>query len=325
MGVWAIARKLRDEGVPPLGKDKWLPELVDTILHNRAVLGERVSLTGKPTIYNYYPVIISQIEWDRAHAAIAKRNRDYPGKKGKGGSNCGGRLSDWNLFAGKCIRGPGTGGLLRDMTPPLDHENGICMGFSGVKPKAWYYKSQNGMGGTSNTLPYHPFKKAFFGFLKDLDWESIVRDSKPPEVIEKEKCLNDLAHQIAQKKTHVAALEKSIKDFSEEPEALSSTLRRFARTEAEIKALENEKTRTEGEIANELAKVKHLENIDEFKRLINAETPTSSEARIRLRTAINDRIARINLVFRKNLAGEREVVTDVIFINQMERRMVPSI
>jgi hypothetical protein len=106
-GVVAIARGLQadweagDERCKPPGlylkngrTSGWYPGTITTILHNRAVLGwcKRTKLdpdTGRKapvegSDYKLYPAVITQTQWDRAHAEID--NRRKPGVVvGKGG------------------------------------------------------------------------------------------------------------------------------------------------------------------------------------------------------------------------------------------------
>ena len=92
LGSLAITRRLIKEGVPPIGRARrWNRSYVAKILDNRAVLGEYQPMSGhhqrRPDgdpIPDYYPRVISDADWHRAHSATQDRNlrSGRPGRKG---------------------------------------------------------------------------------------------------------------------------------------------------------------------------------------------------------------------------------------------------
>lgn len=106
-GVWGIAKHLNEKKVPMFGRGTmWHRSYIIKILRNRAVLGEfqpgireggKQIPVGNP-MPNYYPAIITEAEFLRAHAAIERRTKDSVGRKGASFSNIFSGLA----YCGKC-------------------------------------------------------------------------------------------------------------------------------------------------------------------------------------------------------------------------------
>lgn len=94
LGSLGITTRLNREAVPTVGRaKKWNRSYVAKILDNRAVLGEYQPMLGHhgrvpdgDPIPDYFPRIISDADWHRAHQAGQVRNKrsGRPGKKGTG-------------------------------------------------------------------------------------------------------------------------------------------------------------------------------------------------------------------------------------------------
>lgn len=92
LGTLAIAARLTAERVPPIARARrWVRSYVAKILDNRAVLGEYQPMKGHrervpdgEPIVGYWPAVVTQQQWDRAHLAKDARNKrsGRPGKKG---------------------------------------------------------------------------------------------------------------------------------------------------------------------------------------------------------------------------------------------------
>jgi DNA invertase Pin-like site-specific DNA recombinase len=90
LGTFGILDRLNREGVPPIGRSgAWHRSYLQKLLDYEAVLGiyqphkgsrgpGRVA-QGEP-IANFYPAIIDEALWDRAHKAIASRQRTTSGR-----------------------------------------------------------------------------------------------------------------------------------------------------------------------------------------------------------------------------------------------------
>src|SRR5262249_42325355 len=94
IGVFAILKRLNDEGIPPLGRSgQWERSYVRKILNNDAVRGvyqpckgskKRVAV-GEP-IPDYYPRVIDDNLWGRAHKAMENRTH-RSGRPSEGAMN----------------------------------------------------------------------------------------------------------------------------------------------------------------------------------------------------------------------------------------------
>src|SRR5262249_47981308 len=110
IGIQSINRIFNQESIVPIGKQTrtWHHSYIAKILHNRAVLGEfqpqkrgeategrkgRVRVPAGPINYHYFPRIITDEEWYKAHAALHNR-RLHKGRTGNNGKSVA------NLFSG---------------------------------------------------------------------------------------------------------------------------------------------------------------------------------------------------------------------------------
>jgi DNA invertase Pin-like site-specific DNA recombinase len=104
LGTLAITARLNARKVRPIGRaDKWHRSYVAKVLDNRAALGEYQprrghrgrSPDGEP-IPGYFPAVVTEAEWHRAHSAKQARNKrsGRPGMKGTGSYVFQGLLRD---------------------------------------------------------------------------------------------------------------------------------------------------------------------------------------------------------------------------------------
>ena len=99
-GAYSIAKRLNSDGVPTFGRAKlWRESYVKKILHSRSVFGEYQPYTTEfenytrrrhvdgDVIRDYYPIVVDEVDFDRAQADIRSRDVSGAGRKGKEVSN----------------------------------------------------------------------------------------------------------------------------------------------------------------------------------------------------------------------------------------------
>jgi DNA invertase Pin-like site-specific DNA recombinase len=161
-GCRAITTELEARGIKsPLGKDRWHPRVVHSVIEGREVLGEYqpkirpTHSTSQPAgdpVRNYYPVVISQKLHDKANALLVARIVQRRGRPSK-------RV---NVFAG----------ILSDMkTGQPFHMETRTRGYAMLHCK---YNS----GGA--TICYEKLLEAFCHAVEEIDPNSLVEPD--PEV-----------------------------------------------------------------------------------------------------------------------------------------------
>ncbi|OJY36116.1 MAG: hypothetical protein BGP06_04280 [Rhizobiales bacterium 65-9] len=167
IGSYVICRRLNEEGIEPFGRSTgWQKSSLDKVLKNRAVLGEfqpHRMREGHRTpegevVPGYFPPIISEELFNRAHSARTQRRLGGGGRKGAGISN---------LFSGLATCG-------------------YCKGRmhfinKGTSPKGGTYlvcdNGRRGLNCDKTLWRYDHFEAAFLAFVQELDLEPIVQDS----------------------------------------------------------------------------------------------------------------------------------------------------
>jgi DNA invertase Pin-like site-specific DNA recombinase len=254
-------------------------------LCNRAVLGEyqpchyvngRRVPVGEP-VPNYFPAIITQSEWEAARTEIDRKNRIPADKRHRGGDRHTDRAK--NLFTG----------LLKDVT--WQPERG--MGFQEVGGIAYLHSAWS-PNRKSNRLHYKKFETAFLGFLHDLDWQSVAGQSESDEEKAARAELETVLGELDKTVRRIAAKDKAMED----PELDMATLKVFAaqiaKDQDRLSTLAAEKERLRGILEAARTRCNALHDIVSLRRLIEAG---DNETRLRLRTEIRNRIARIDFLF----------------------------
>jgi DNA invertase Pin-like site-specific DNA recombinase len=214
LGTLAIAARLNALGVPPIARGKkWIRSYVAKVLDNRAVLGEYQPMKGHrkrqpdgDPIAGYFPAVISEADWHRAHAATQARNKrsGRPGRKG-----------DYrHVFAG----------LLRDA---LDR----CALHVITRKGRRYLLSAAAAQGEAAALgwrpfPLLPFVQAILGQLRELDGSELFADADAKRVTE-------LTGRLGQVEKRLAV---AVKHFDAEPDnpAWAEQVSRYGRERGEL-------------------------------------------------------------------------------------------
>src|SRR6516162_795434 len=173
LGAKRIVRSLEEEKRRPFGKNtEWSVEYVQKILRSRAVLGEwqphkldgkkRVPV-GEP-IPNFYPSIVTQLQFDAARKAVEAKTRFR--KDGRRGYS-GGRLDPRTLF-----------------TPRVyDYDNKVKMVYNpGRKGDYARLESRWRVGHRQHSVRLEEFERLMLQILPDLDWREIAEEGESEEL-----------------------------------------------------------------------------------------------------------------------------------------------
>lgn len=172
MGVHVIAHRLNTEGVGSFtGRSGWHKSYVLKILTDRAVLGEfqphvvikgRRQPEGEP-FEGYYPAVIDQALFYRAHAALGRRKLAGGGKKGVRVSNLFSKLARCGICGSNMTYvnkgGRGASAL-------------ICS------------SARRGMGCYKVGWPYSEFERSFLTFVRELDLSSVTENAATKSELE---------------------------------------------------------------------------------------------------------------------------------------------
>lgn len=181
-GAHAIARTLRGEGVPVIGRQEfkgkpvlWTAQNVYAILTNRATIGEytphRATARTLPGVRpgdpvpDFYPPVIDPDTYHAAQAAIATRSRVGRGRRGL----------HVNLFTG----------LL------LDARDGRTMSYSHMRERASLIiptDAKNSLGGKFCSFPSGPFESALTARIAEVSAADVSED--PDDAVRKVESLS---------------------------------------------------------------------------------------------------------------------------------------
>lgn len=178
MGIHVITKTLNREGIPAFGRaSSWHIHTVNTILKNRAVIGEfqmKVRTHGEggkgkandgEIVKGYYPAIMTEADFFGSMANRARRKGEARGRKGVKFSNlftglafcseCGGKMHmrQYSTYRGKNEE---TNKRNRESKILFCSEtlNGMC------RQKAWKYQE---------------FEKSFLSFVREVDLETVIK------------------------------------------------------------------------------------------------------------------------------------------------------
>jgi hypothetical protein len=282
LGAKKIVRQLAEEKRKPFGKNTaWSPEYVQKILRNRAVLGEyqphklagekRVPV-GEP-IPDYYPAVVTPSQFNAARKAVEAKTRfRRDGRRGYGGGN----LNVNSLFS------------------PLvyDFDNSVIMlhnpGRKGDYPRL---ESRWRVGKRQHSVRLEEFEGVMLGVLADLDWKAIASEGESEEERRAAAELDAVLTEIDRSGARLASLEKLVADGT-----FSKSL--FETLDAEKLAREDLASRQE-KLARALTEARSkAAAVHDPEELIEAiRSGTKPELRLRLKSEIRKRIARIDLLF----------------------------
>jgi DNA invertase Pin-like site-specific DNA recombinase len=281
IGLGAVLERPADGRPCVRGKPVWLPGYVGKLLGMRAVLGELQPMTGRrageeraagPALANYYPVLLTEREFDAAQAALASR-------KGRGGRPPKRRPA--NLWAGLLYaagtaagklhvvdKGQGCGaGRTRERGRPVLVAAGAFHGVPGC-PYA--------------TFPLHAFESAVLDRLREI---------KPADILPGDA---DATGRVVACETDLAAVEARLAavrkrmEGDEELESLVVTARALEqRKKRAVKALADAKREAASPLADSWA---------EYGTLAEA-AGSDPEARCRLRACLRRMVAGIWCLF----------------------------
>jgi DNA invertase Pin-like site-specific DNA recombinase len=255
-GLYAIMRRLTDEGVPAFGPSgRWSVSYLDLILKDRRAVGELQprGQGGKPDgepIPGYFPRVVSDEAWALARLGASERHR-RPGR----------RSAEVNVFQG----------LLRDARTGASYTAGAE---SGKRAYRVLMSAAPRLGeGRAFTFPLAVFEEALLKLLREIDPHEILNgDGGPDETLA-------LAGELAAVEGSIAAVVADLEAHGDSP-ALFARLRA---KEARAAALKQQLAEARQKAAHPLS-----ETWGELESLLDAlaAAPDPAEARLRLRSAL---------------------------------------
>jgi DNA invertase Pin-like site-specific DNA recombinase len=271
MGRKHIAHRLKDSCSESLN---WLTRT----LCDRAVLGE-YHPAGRDPIIGYYPQIISQQEFDAAREQAEKKRR---GEKYIGG-NTNGNKSD-NLFTS----------LVFDITDGDDRP----MNFQAVRPSC-YLRTSFKAGCDQRALPYNHFETSVLKFLEQADWHSIAGQTESDEVKAAKAQLATVLRDIDVTARQIVRLNDAMMAEDIDPSAIPVIGRNVAKCETKLEELTASRDALQSNVNTAQAKCAHLYDSETLIHLIQSNSPEANDIRLRLKTELRKRIARISVSFSK--------------------------
>jgi DNA invertase Pin-like site-specific DNA recombinase len=266
-----LARRLNDEGVPPMGTaGHWNGSYVWTILNDRRALGElqprRVSdrkADGEP-IPGYFPAAVTEEEWLAARGAAAERSAK-PGRVSK----------HVNVFAGLVKNALDGSSMVVQAARDGRRGNG------GTYRRLVNAAACEGRGGYV-TFPFAAFEAAVLTCLREIDPHEILNGDAGPDHTQV------LAGQLARVEAKIAELEAEL--LNGDVAAVAKVLRQQEAVKADLVE----------KLAAARLKAMHplSESWGECKSLAEAlgSAPDPEDLRLRLRSAIRRIVDSIYLV-----------------------------
>jgi DNA invertase Pin-like site-specific DNA recombinase len=312
MGKRLIASKLNAQGVPVFGggrassTGKWHQAYVQSILANRAVLGEYQPKFkgGKPdgeSRIGFYPQIIDAALWQEAQRAISER-RTVTGGGVVTGKHSGRTGKANNVFSGLVVDCDGA-----DRIPMSYVDKGGSTRPRLVSFQAGTYKVRHG-------LDYAHFESAFLRFLDQLDWKGVLGVAESQEIQNAEQTLARVDLEIERTKSEIQKIVNILIDTPSQ--ALKARL-----TATEAKLTDLEATREAAARSVEELHRTHEYLLDSSTAYSQLAESKSIETRIKLRQEIARKVRRIECHF--DAAGQKGyVVCFVMFTNGAMRGLV---
>jgi DNA invertase Pin-like site-specific DNA recombinase len=330
-GVKRIANQLAADGDQPFtraGQKKrgkaWTLVYIQSILANRAVLGEYTP-SGCEPIYDHFPRIITQTQFDRVRAAVQSRDRVSAETR----RYCGGK-------------GDGSRNLFSRMV--FDAETGRTMNFHDKGGEKMFLVSAYEAGKKAKRIRYELMERGVLEFLGDVDWRSVANDGDPKELEGLKLRLNEVATEIDRLNRVIARDTKLVDDPDTDYETAKFMQKGLAEKDARLGQLTEARDKITAELNAERAKIGVIQDPAELAKLIRNKRK-AVDIRLRLHQELKRRISRIELNFRdksfitealdtleskRGKLGEerdfikkmREITCTIQFANGVERRLL---
>lgn len=273
---WGQRRVLKGlvQGFKPIGTSgRWNSSFIQKVLNDRAVLGERQPRTfddngrrmpvGDP-IPNYYPAVVDQVLWHRAHASKERR------KKQKGPSR-----QFINLFTSLLVNA-------HDRHPM--HIQTTRLAGGGVQRRLVSYGHDEKLPDSDPTsVPYYDFERVVLWFLNELRPEDVEPRNRGSDVTLKEQELSGVQLRLTE-------LEEEMSDPSKPP--VKTAVAAAARLEKRRDELLEEIER----LKQEMHSTRPLNEAKSILCLLDEAEPEQQEAlRLRLRCLIAEFVESIHI------------------------------
>jgi hypothetical protein len=211
-------------------------------------------------------------------------------------------------------------GLLVDITSE-PHRN---LHFQTVRKTHYVMSPSDKTGRTSNRIRYDMLEKAILGFLSKADWHAISAESESDEYKAAKAALEVILRQIDNISREID--ENTLAMKGEDMETRRVFARSIARDEAVLATLTATKDELQATVDAAQAKSADLSEATPFLELLHQLNDNPS-LRLRFRTEIQRRIARIELVFMPDRLGVAAIIhetngvlaTTMIFGREVDR------
>jgi hypothetical protein len=291
VGRKRIAEQLKDSCGESLS---W----ISRALSDRSVLGE-FQPSGRDPIIGYYPQIVSQAEFDAVQEQAAKKRR--------GGKYVGGnRNSDKadNVLTGLV----------------WDSEAERPMNFQKVK-NASYLRTSFKAGGEHHSVRYDLVERIVLEFLSAEDWHAVAGESESEECKAARKELNDLLREIDVVERRIQKTNAAMDAEDIDVAAIAVLASRVAKFETQLATLASRKETLEDNVQSACYRCSDLRKPEVLLDLIQKNTTEANDIRLRLRTELKKRIARIDLVFYPDSAA---IGMGITYVNNVRHLAVFS-
>ena len=284
-GVKRIADRLSEDGDQPFSRPgnkkqgkSWTLPYIQSILANRAVLGEYTPRGCEP-IFDYFPRIIEQTQFDAVRAAIKSRDRVSAETR----RYCGGK-------------GDGSRNLFSRMV--FDGETGRAMNFHDKGgDNAAFLVSAYEAGKKAKRIQYDLIELGVLQFLGDVDWRAVASEGDPKELEGLKQRLNEIATEIDRLNRVVARDSKLLDDADTDYATAKFIQKGLAEKDTRLTQLTEARDKTNAELNAERAKIGVIQDPAELARLILSDRG-AVDVRLRLHQELKRRISRIELDFR---------------------------
>jgi len=244
-------------------------------LADRSVLGE-FTPKGKETIYGYYPAIIDQSLFDAAREQAARKRKD--------GFVCSGNRQKVDtaeyLFSG----------LLFDTTTEP-----VRTMYAEFAIRGHYVVSAYRPGRKQNRLRYDRVEKAVLQFLTKEDWRAVAGENESDEVKATRAALELTLRDLDKISRLIDSTNTSIDGGTLSQAGLAEAFERLAKDKERKKHLTEKKDTLQSNLEAARSRCSALYDSKTLFELI--KKPESTDIRLRLRSELQKRIARINLTF----------------------------
>jgi DNA invertase Pin-like site-specific DNA recombinase len=307
-GKRAIMREMIERRIAPLSGKAWNNAYVGRLLTWRAVLGERCSMlasrnVGKEVRVNYYPQIVPAELWQSAQAALAARNSG-----GKSTRHSGRPSKTLNLFRG----------LVNDVTTGKPVPMYLVQG---RKDDARLTTEKVTANDKPRWVNYREFETGVLGFLRELDYGSVLNESESDELSAARSNAANLRQAIEQGSGQIERMLDLLIDTPSP--ALKARL-----ASSEAKLAQDRAALETAETTLETLEARHAALLNGRESLEKLTSSTDEATRRRLRAEIQSKVSKIEFQhgtaasWKADYSKSAPKYVTITFVNDAARRLI---